>query len=60
MKVKIFSRTNKGIELTKEGEVFLGYARQVLEQADLLEETFAGKKGKQSLCAFRVSIILLR
>lgn len=44
MSVKIFSRTNKGIELTKEGEVFLGYARQVLEQADLLEETFAGKK----------------
>ncbi len=47
MSIKIFSRTNKGIEITKEGEVFLGYARQVLEQADLLEETFAVKK-KQS------------
>lgn len=43
MHVKIFSRTNKGIEITKEGEVFLGYARQVLEQADLLEEIYAGK-----------------
>lgn len=43
MHVQIFSRTNKGVELTKEGEVFLGYARQVLEQADLLEETYAGK-----------------
>ena len=43
MHVKIFSRTNKGIEITREGEVFLGYARQVLEQADLLEETYAGK-----------------
>ena len=44
MQVKIFSRTNKGVEITREGEVFLGYARQVLEQADLLEETYAGKK----------------
>lgn len=46
MHVQIFSRTNKGIETTKEGEVFLGYARQVVEQADLLEETYAGKKSQ--------------
>lgn len=46
MHVQIFSRTNKGIEITKEGEVFLGYARQVAEQADLLEETYAGKKSQ--------------
>jgi len=43
MKILIFSRTNKGIEITKDGEIFLAYARQVLEQADLLEETFSGK-----------------
>lgn len=29
MNVKIFSRTNKGIEITKDGEIFLSYARQV-------------------------------
>lgn len=46
MRLQIFSRTNKGIEVTKEGEVFLGYARQVVEQADLLEETYAGKKSQ--------------
>lgn len=44
MNVKIFSRTNKGIEITKDGEIFLSYARQVLEQADLLEEKFTGKR----------------
>ena len=29
MKITIFLRTNKGIILSKEGEDFLGYARQV-------------------------------
>lgn len=43
MNVQIFSRTNKGVEITKEGELFLGYARQVLEQADLMESRFKGK-----------------
>ena len=43
MNIQIFSRTNKGVEITKEGELFLGYARQVLEQADLLENQFKGK-----------------
>ena len=30
MNIVIFNRTNKGISLSKEGEGFLGYARQVL------------------------------
>ena len=34
----LFSRSNKGIELTPDGEEFLGYARQVLEQANLIDE----------------------
>ena len=40
MQINIFIRTNKGISLSKEGEIFLGYARQVLEQAYLLEERY--------------------
>lgn len=40
MGITIFDRTNKGISVSKEGEIFLGYARQVLEQADLLEEQY--------------------
>ena len=43
MDICIFSRTNKGVEITKEGEIFLAYARQVLEQADLMEARFKGK-----------------
>ena len=35
MGITIFDRTNKGITVSKEGERFLGYARQVLEQAAL-------------------------
>lgn len=51
MNVTIFNRTNKGIVVSKEGEVFLGYARQVLEQASILEEKYSGKTGgKQQFC----------
>lgn len=35
MQIVIFNRTNKGISLSKEGDIFLGYARQVLEQAEI-------------------------
>ena len=40
MDVRIFDRTNKGVTVSEEGETFLGYARQVLEQADLLESRY--------------------
>ncbi|TCL57206.1 DNA-binding transcriptional LysR family regulator [Kineothrix alysoides] len=40
MQVTIFNRTNKGVAVSNEGDVFLAYARQVLEQASLLEEKF--------------------
>lgn len=42
--VTIFSRTNKGIVITPEGNEFLGYARQVVEQSSLLEEKYMGMK----------------
>lgn len=32
--------SNKGILLSEQGEKFLGYARQVIEQANLLEEQY--------------------
>ena len=40
--ITIFNRTRKGIEITIDGEEFLGYARQVLEQANLIEERYTG------------------
>lgn len=51
MNIQIFNRTNKGIFLSKEGEDFLGYARQVLEQAAILEDKYKGSDGgKKQFC----------
>ncbi len=47
MQITIFDRTNKGIVVSNQGDEFLAYARQVLEQANLLEERFLNAK-KQS------------
>ena len=38
MGIDIFIRNPKGITLTKDGVEFLSYARQVVEQTNLLEE----------------------
>ena len=45
--ITIFNRTNKGIVVSSEGDEFLAYARQVLEQVNLLEEKYLNVK-KQS------------
>lgn len=51
MNITIFNRTNRGIVLSKEGEDFLGYARQVLEQASILEDRYKGASGgKKQFC----------
>ena len=51
MNLVIFHRTNKGISLSIEGDDFLGYARQVLEQAAILEDHYKGNKGgKKQFC----------
>ncbi|QLY77884.1 LysR family transcriptional regulator [Clostridium intestinale] len=47
MQITIFNRTNKGIVVSNAGDEFLAYARQVIEQASLLEERFLNLK-KQS------------
>lgn len=45
--ITIFLRSNRGIVITPEGEEFVGYARQVLQQYALLENHYIGKKAKQ-------------
>ena len=51
MHITIFHRSNKGICLSKEGEDFLGYARQVLEQASILEDKYKKNNGgKKKFC----------
>lgn len=39
--ITIFTRTNRGVALTNEGTELLAYARQIVEQANMLEEHFA-------------------
>ena len=47
----IFNRTNKGITVSKEGEIFLAYARQILEQVAILEDKFKRNDGgKKQFC----------
>ena len=41
MGVQIFERSSRGVAPTEEGTRFLSYARQVVEQADLLESRYA-------------------
>lgn len=49
--IEIFRRTNKGVTLSADGEEFLGYARQVLEQTKLIEERyFADAQVKHRFC----------
>jgi DNA-binding transcriptional LysR family regulator len=38
--IVLFSRSNRGISITQEGEEFLGYARQIIEQYNLLQDRF--------------------
>ena len=47
----IFKRSKKGIKVTPEGDEFLGYARQVLEQANLIDARYLGNNaGKLRFC----------
>ena len=41
--IEIFTRSNRGVTLTNDGTELLGYARQVVEQADLLTARFREK-----------------
>lgn len=42
--IEVFRRTNKGVFTTPEGEEFIGYARQVVEQYNLIETKYIDKE----------------
>jgi DNA-binding transcriptional LysR family regulator len=44
---EVFLRSNRGVVITPEGEEFLGYARQVVEQYKLLNDRYIEKNSKQ-------------
>lgn len=49
--IEIFQRSVKGITLTSDGTEFLSYARQVVEQAELMEQRYCGKEPSRQLCS---------
>jgi len=42
--VELFHRTNRGVLVTPEGEEFIGYAKQVVDQYELMESKYVAKK----------------
>ena len=44
--ITIFTRTNRGVVLTNDGSELLSYARQVVEQADMLEARYRRGRGE--------------
>ena len=51
--IELFIRSNRGIALTPQGEEFIGYARQVVEQYELMEQKYI--TGEQQKKHFAVS-----
>lgn len=49
--ISIFNRTSKGISLSPDGSEFLSYARQILEQTDLMEQHYLDKKPLKRICS---------
>ncbi len=47
--IDIFLRSSKGIVLSNDGAEFLSYARQVVEQAELLEQRYTNRKPSKKL-----------
>lgn len=47
----LFTRSVRGVTLTEDGAEFLGYARQVVEQAELLEQRYLGRPPSRRLLA---------
>jgi len=44
--IGIFERTNRGISISIDGAEFLGYARQIIEQTEVLENRYHGERFK--------------
>lgn len=49
--IEIFIRNNRGVSLSSDGQDFLSYARQIIEQTSLLEKRYLNKKTARRLLA---------
>lgn len=50
MGIEIFTRSSQGIALTVDGVEFLQYARQILDQTELMKERYKNTKPRKQLC----------
>ncbi|WP_026181958.1 LysR family transcriptional regulator [Alloscardovia criceti] len=50
MGIEIFKRSSQGIALTVDGVEFLQYARQILDQTELMNERYKHTKPRKQLC----------
>ncbi len=50
-KIEIFNRSSKGISLSTDGIEFLSYARQVVEQTELLENRYNSQNAPKKVCS---------
>ena len=44
LNISIFQRSNRGVSVTVDGAEFLGYARQIIEQSELMEKRYFNAK----------------
>ncbi|MEE1124674.1 MAG: LysR family transcriptional regulator [Acutalibacteraceae bacterium] len=49
--IEIFKRTSRGISLSSDGSEFLSYARQIIEQTQLMERRYISNKKQKQLCS---------
>ncbi len=49
--IEVFTRSSRGVMLTNDGTELLGYARQVVEQADMLEARYENKEAPSARLA---------
>lgn len=49
--IEIFNRTSKGISLSADGIEFLAYARQIIEQTQLLENRYKSRRLPKKICS---------
>lgn len=50
MGIEIFTRSSQGIALTVDGVEFLQYARQILDQTELMNERYKNTRPRKQLC----------
>ena len=48
LSLTLFIRSNRGISITQEGEEFLGYARQIMQEYNLLEDRFLDRSRRKT------------